>query len=75
MLSNFQNFDKINGQVLALSGNRPIKAPIDGLIFYAIISRQGRMVYFIANKSKFWLKLSVLLRKLSGIRFRDTTWN
>lgn len=59
MLSNFQNFDKINkGQVLALSNNRPIKAPMNGLIFMPLYQEQGKDGYFIITKiSKFWLKL------------------
>lgn len=66
MLSNFQNFDKINkGQVLALSNNRPMKAPMNGLIFMPLYQDQGKDGYFIITKiSKFWLWLSILLRKL-----------
>lgn len=71
MLNGFDNFEKIRkDQVLALSnaanGNEDeIKANMSGMIFMPLYQDQGNDGFFIITKvSKFWLKLSIIVRKL-----------
>jgi hypothetical protein len=71
MLNGFKNFDKIQeGQVIALNNNKEIKATMNGLIFMPLYQKQGKDGFFIITKiSKFWLKLSSIVRKLKMYHF------
>lgn len=71
MLNGYINFDEIRkDQVLALSNNKEVKATMNGLIFMPLYQDQGKDGFFIITKiSKFWLKLSTIVRKLKMYHF------
>jgi predicted deacylase len=66
MNSGFSNFENIKvKQPLAISNNKTITAPNNGKIFMPLYQKQGDDGFFIISKiSKFWLGLSVFVRRL-----------
>jgi succinylglutamate desuccinylase len=66
MEEGFENFELIKkGQVLATSNGKVIRAYRSGRIFMPLYQELGEEGYFILHKiSKFWLKASIVMRKL-----------
>lgn len=66
MLDGFVNFDKISiGQKLAITDAKQISSVMDGNIFMPLYQNQGEDGFFIITQiSKFWLRLSIFVRKL-----------
>lgn len=66
MEEGFENFEPIRkGQLLARSNGKVIRAHRSGRIFMPLYQELGEEGYFILHKiSKFWLKASIVLRKL-----------
>ena len=66
MNEGFVSFQKVeSGQELASNEKGPITAPVEGIMFMPLYQEQGEDGFFIIRKvSKFWLRVSVRLRKL-----------
>lgn len=66
MEEGFENFEPIKkGQILAKSNGKVIRAHRSGRIFMPLYQELGEEGYFILHKiSGFWLKASIVLRKL-----------
>ena len=71
MKQGFKNFEPIEkGQLLALSNGEEIRAKETGRIFMPLYQDLGEDGFFILHKiSKFWLKASIVARKLKINQF------
>lgn len=71
MNSGFDNFEKIKkNQKLAISNGEVIKASMNGKIFMPLYQELGNDGFFIITRiSYFWLKASIMARKLNTHHF------
>ncbi len=71
MKSGFNNFEKIkNNQKLAKSNGKDVRAAMNGRIFMPLYQELGNDGFFIITRiSYFWLKTSLIVRKLNTHHF------
>jgi len=67
MNEGYVSFQQVSqGKQLAKNKNGDITTPVDGLIFMPLYQKKGEDGFFVIRKiSKFWLRLSVSLRRLN----------
>ena len=73
MIPGFVNFQKVKkGQVLAHESGLPVKARNTGRVFMPLYQKQGLEGFFIISEvSKFWLKVSEVIRKMKLDKFMN----